>query len=183
MTRPPIQATLTISPYRLVRILNLASLNKKLNRLYLNIKEDRLDTYGFNNGLISYCTFTSPYLDGIELQRNEPVGAIVDVQSWYDTASRLNTSRNKPETIRDHEFHRSITRRERRKQRRKAFYDQYTDNSSLCIIELHSERDSDIATHRKIITQNTYEDPLPTPRLTLVYWEKCSIENGRRKWD
>lgn len=172
MTKPPVQATVTISPYKLVRILNLASLHGKLERLYLEIDEEKLNTYGFNNGLISYCSFSRNYIDGVNLDRSDPVGVIADVESWHDTASRLNNSYDKPDTVHDHEFHRSITTREDRRERRKEFLEQYTDESEHCMIEFHCDRNSSLATRRTIIAQNQYEDPLPTPRLTLVYWEK-----------
>lgn len=173
MTKSPAQATVTVSPYRLVRILNLSSLHGELDRLYFEITDNQLDAYGFRNGLVSYCSFNQYFVDRIESQRNDAVGVIVDVPSWQDTASRLNTSRKKPRTVLDHDFHRSITGAEKREERRRTFYEQYTDGSPTCMIELHCERGSDLASRRTIISgKNRYEDPLPTPRLTLVYWDQ-----------
>lgn len=172
MTKPPIQATVTISPYNLLRILNLASLHGEFDRLYFDINKESLETYGFKNEFISYCSFGTKHIDNINLARSDPVRVIVDVESWHDTASRLNNSRENPETIREHKFHRSTTKKENKKERRKEFFKQYTDESDYCLIEFHCNRNSELASHRTIIAQNQYEDPLPTPRPRLVHWEQ-----------
>lgn len=172
MTKSPAQATVTVSPYRLVRILNLSSLHGELDRLYFEVRDNQLDAYGFRNGLVSYCSFNQHYIDRIELQRDDAVGVVVDVPSWYDTASRLYSNREKPETIRDHDFHRNMTGRDKRKERQRTFYEQYTDESPTCMIELHCDRGSHLASRRTIIAENRYEDLLPTPRLTLIYWDQ-----------
>jgi hypothetical protein len=143
----------------------------EFERVYFEITNEKLNIYGLDSTLITYCTFREPYINRIELHREEPVGVVVDVESWRDVASRLSNSRNKPKTVRDHKPYYSKNMAPDSHEV-ELFKNQYKDNASQCIIEFDCKQDSKVACRRRITASEIYEEPLPTPRLTLIYWEK-----------
>lgn len=165
------QASLEVRPRRLLRILNCSTLYGDFERVYFEITNKKLNVYGFSSVKFTYCTFREPYINDIELHREEPVGVVVDVEGWRDTASRLGNSRNKPGTVRDHKpcYSKNMAPDSREME---MFRNQYRNNVSPCIIEFDCEQDSKVACHRKIIANKVYDVPLPTPRLTLIHWDK-----------
>ena len=165
------QATISIKAYRLLRVINLSTLHCNFDRVYFEIRDEELNVFGWSNGAFTYCSFGEQFIQDLSLNKKEPVGVIVDSKAWQDTASRLNNSRSKPRTVRDHKpiYSDGLAPDS---DEMDLFVDQYKDDAGLCVIEFDCEQGSYVACQRRIIARRMYEEPLPTPRLTLIHWEQ-----------